>query len=164
MKLHTKLTLGMMSSLFVVSLATAAGPGAKMGPHYAGMDCNGNGMGMMSGDMKMAPVTRANKHLTELKTKLNLTTDQQPAWQAFSDHVNDQANKMMSTRDMMKNNDLPMPTTAPEQAARMADIMKERSENMAKMADAVKTFYATLTSVQQAAFDKMQKSQMARML
>ncbi|NTV95667.1 MAG: Spy/CpxP family protein refolding chaperone [Thiobacillus sp.] len=161
MKLHTKLTLGLMSSLFVVSLATAAGPGAKMGPYHAGMDCNG--MGMMSGDMKMDPVARANKHLTELKAKLNLAADQQAAWQAFSGHVNDQAKKMMSMRDMMKNNAQTMPKTAPEQMARMADIMKERSENMMKMADAVKTFYATLTPEQQAAFDKVHKSHMAQM-
>ncbi|KAF0101472.1 MAG: hypothetical protein FD187_1976 [bacterium] len=161
MKLHTKLTLGLMSSLLAASLATAAGPGAKMGPHHAGMDCNG--MGMMPGDMKMEPVARANKHLTELKAQLNLTADQQPAWQAFSDHVNDQAGKMKSMRDMMKNNAMPMAKTAPEQMARMADIMKERSESMAGMADAVKKFYATLTPVQQAAFDKMHKSRMARM-
>ena len=161
MKLHTRLTLGLMSSLFAAGLATAAGPGANMGPHHAGMDCNG--MSMMPGNMKMDPVARANKHLSDLKAKLNLTADQQPAWQAFSDHVNDQARKMMSMCDMMKNNALPMAKTAPEQMARMADIMKERSENMAKMADAVKTFYATLTPEQQATLDKMHKSHMARM-
>lgn len=161
MKLHNKLTLGLMSSLFVAGLATAAGPGAKMGPHHAGMDCNG--MSMMSGDMKMEPVARANKHLTELKAKINPTADQLPAWQAFSDHVKDQAGKMMSMRDMMKNNALPMAKSAPEQMARMADIMKERSESMAGMADAVKRFYAVLTPEQQAAFDKMHTRHMARM-
>ncbi len=59
MKLHSKLTLGLISSLFAASLATAAGPGTKMGPYHAGMDCNG--MGMMWGDMKMDPSARAQK-------------------------------------------------------------------------------------------------------
>jgi Spy/CpxP family protein refolding chaperone len=34
---------------------------------------------------------------------------------------------------------------------------------MAKMADAVKTFYATLTPEQQTAFDKIHKSHMSHM-
>jgi len=157
MKLHTKLMLGLISSLFVAGFAVAAGPGR----HHYGMDCNG--MGMMSGNMKMDPVARANKHLSELKTKLNLTTDQQPAWQAFSDQVNEQAKKMVAMRDMMKNKTLPMAKSAPEQMAKMSDIMKERAEEMAKIADVIKTFYATLTPAQQSDFDKMHMSHMARM-
>jgi hypothetical protein len=51
MKLHTKLTLGLISSLFVASFAMAAGPGAKMSRHHAGMDCTG--MSMMSSDMNL---------------------------------------------------------------------------------------------------------------
>ena len=161
MKLHTKLTLGLVSSLFAVSLATAAASGTKMGPYQAGMNCNG--MGMMSGDMKMDPTARTQKHLSELKAKLNLTADQQPAWQTFSEQVNDQAKNMAAMRDQMKANAQPMPKmTAPERMTKMADWMKDRAENMAKMADAVKTFYATLTAEQQATFDKMQMSQMGR--
>lgn len=161
MKLHTKLTLGLVSSLFAVSLATAATSGAKMGPYHAGMDCNG--MGMMSGDMKRDPVARAQKHLSELNAKLNLTADQQPAWKTFSEQVTDQAKNMAAMRDQMKDNAQSMPKkTAPERMAKMADWMKDRAQNMAKMVDAVKTFYATLTAEQQATFDKMQMSQMAR--
>ncbi len=37
------------------------------------------------------------------------------------------------------------------------------AQNMAKMADAVKTFYATLTAEQKATFDKMQMNHMGRM-
>lgn len=161
MKLHTKLTLGLISSLFAVSLATA---GTKMGPYHSGMDCNGMGMGMMSGDMKMEPVARAEKHLGELKAKLNLTADQQPAWQTFSGHVNDQAKNMAAMQDRMRDNAQSMPKkTAPERMAKMADWMKDRAQKMEKMADAVKTFYATLTPEQQATFDKVQMSHMGRM-
>jgi hypothetical protein len=162
MKLHTKLTLGLISSLFAASLATAAGPGTKMGPYHDGMNCNG--MGMMSGDMKMDPSARAHKHLSELSAKLNLTADQQPAWKTFSEQVNDQAKNMAAMRDQMKANAQSMPKmTAPERMTKMADWMKDRSDNMAKMVDAVKTFYATLSAEQQATFDKMQMGQMARM-
>ena len=161
MKLHTKLTLGLVSSLFAVSLATAATSGTKMGPYHAGMGCDG--MGTMSGDMKRDPVARAQKHLSELKAKLNLTADQQPAWKTFSEQVNEQAKNMVAMRDQMKDNFQSMPKkTAPERMAKMADLMKDRAQNMAKMADAVKTFYATLTAEQQATFDKMQMSQMGR--
>jgi len=158
MKLHTKLTLGLISSLFVVSLATA---GTKMGPYHSGMGCDG--MGMMSGDMKMDPVARAEKHLGELKAKLNLTADQQPAWKTFSEQVNDQAKNMAAMRDQMKDNAQSMPKkTAPERMAKMAEWMKDRAQNMDKMAGAVKTFYATLTPEQQATFDTMQMSHMGR--
>ena len=162
MKLHTKLTLGLVSSLFAVSLATAATSGTRMGPYHSGLDCNG--MGMMSGDMKRDPVARAQKHLSELNAKLNLTADQQPAWKTFSDQVNDQAKNMVAMRDQMKDNFQSMPKkTAPERMAKMADLMKDRAQNMAKMADAVKTFYATLSPQQKIDFDKMHASQMSCM-
>lgn len=161
MKLHTKLTLGLVSSLFAVSLATAATSGAKMGPYHAGMDCNG--MGMMSGDMRMDPVARAQKHLSELNAKLNLTANQQPAWKTFSEQVNDQAKNMVAMRGQMEDNDQSMPKkTAPQRMAKMTDLMKDQAQNMARMADVVKTFYATLTAEQRATFDKMQMSQMGR--
>lgn len=161
MKLHTIPTkLALISILFAASLATAADQGTNM---HRAHDMGCNSMGMMSGDTKMDPVARAQKHLGELKTKLNLTTDQQPAWQAFSDQVNDQAKNMASMRDKMKDNAKPMAKTAPEDMARMADMMKDRAQQMAKMADAVKTFYATLSPEQQTAFDKIHTSHMKPM-
>lgn len=161
MKLHTKLALGLISSLFVANLATAAEPGTKMSRHNLGMDCNN--MSYMPGDMRTDPIARAQKNLSGLKAKLNLTNDQQPAWQTFSDRVNDQAKNMASMRDKFKDNTQTMPKTAPEHMARMADLMKERAQDIAKMADAVKTFYATLTPEQQTAFDKVHMNRMNRM-
>lgn len=158
MKLHNKLVLGLISSLFVASLATA---GTKMGSYHQGMDCDG--MGMMSGDMKRDPVARANQHLSEMSAKLKLTAEQQPAWQTFSGQVTDQAKNMASMREQMRNNAESMPKTAPERMAKMADWMKDRAENMARMADAVKTFYATLSPQQKMDFDKMHTSQMSCM-
>lgn len=162
MKPHTiPKTLGLISMLFAVSLAMAADPGMNM--HRQGHDMGCGSMGMMSGDTKMDPVARAQKHLGELKAKLNLTTDQQSAWRTFSDQVNDQAKNMASMRDKMMDNAKPTAKTAPEHMARMADMMKDGAQNMAKMAAAVKTFYDTLTPEQQAAFDKMHTRHMKHM-
>lgn len=162
MKLHTnKLTLGLMASLCAASFATSAEYGAKMGQGNPEMD--GNNMDMMSADMKMDPVARAQKHLGELNARLNLTNDQQPAWQTFSNQVNDQAKKMASVRDQMQGGAQSMPKTAPEQMARMAAMMEGRAQSLDKLSDAVKTFYGSLTPGQQTTFDKIHTSHMARM-
>lgn len=161
MKLRTKLALGLISSVFAIGVATAANHDGKMGGQKHEMD--GDSMGMMEGHMMMDPVATAHKHLSELKAKLNHTKEQEPAWQVFSDQVNAQAKNMASMHDKMKGNMQNMPMTAPERMAMMADMMKDRAQNMATMADAVKTFYATLTPEQKSAFDKMHMSQMKSM-
>ena len=161
MKLHSKLMFGLISSLFAMSIASAAGHDAKMSRHTHGKHCDS--MHMMSGEMGMDSVARATKHLSELKAKLNLTNDQQPAWQTFSDQVTDQAKTMEAMRDKMKDKAQTMPKTAPEQMAKMADMMKDRAQAMAKMADNVKTFYATLTPEQQTSFDQVHMRHMGHM-
>ena len=161
MKLPTKLTLGLIASLLAANLATATEYSPKMNSNKSAMDAGG--MGMMSGDMKMDPVATSTKHLSELNAKLDLTQAQQPAWQAFSKQVNEQAKKMAAMRDEMKSGTQSMPKTAPEHMAKMADMMKDRAQGMATMSDAVKVFYATLTPGQQTTLDKMHMSHMARM-
>jgi len=161
MKPHTKLLLGLIPALFAAGVATAAEPDAKMGRHHHGMYCNS--MGMMPGNMGRDPVASAQTHLNELKAKLNLTADQQAAWQTFSDQVNDQAKNMAAMRDKMMEQTQTMPKTAPEQMAMMAKMMKDRARHMDKMADAVKEFYATLSPEQQTAFDKVHASHMNHM-
>lgn len=161
MKLHTlPKTLGFISMLFAASLATAS-PGTKMTDRGMHMECDS--LGMMSGDMNMDPVSRAQKHLGELKAKLALTTDQQPAWQEFANRVNAQAQSMATMHDKMQADARSMPKTAPEQMAKRADRMKDGAQNMAKMADAIKTFYDTLKPEQQAALDKFHASHMKQM-
>jgi len=161
MKLHTKLALGVISTLCAVGIAAAAGYDAKMSQHTHSKRCNS--MNPLSGEMGMDSAARATKHLRELKARLNLTNDQQPAWQTFSDQVNDQAKSMASMQDKMRGKVQNVPMSTPEQMAKMAEMMKDRAQDMAKMADIVKTFYATLTPEQQAAFDKMHMSHMGSM-
>jgi protein CpxP len=161
MKLYTQITLGLISSLLAVSVATAADPGSRMKRHNHESGCDG--MGLMQGDMKMDHVARAEKHLSELKAKLNLTKDQDPAWSVFSDQVTAQAKNMASMQEDMKKDMQNMPQTAPERMALMANKMKDRAQHMATMTDTVKAFYNTLTPEQKTMFDKMQISQMGRM-
>lgn len=165
MKLHTKLTLGLISSVFAANLALAADSSAKMNMNSPGMDCNG--MSMMPGDMGTNPVDRAKKHLGELQTKLKLTKEQQPAWETFSTLVNEKANNMAAMqdkkKDMTKAMTMSMAMAAPEHMAMMAEMMKTRAENMAKMADNVKTFYAELSTDQQKAFNELHMEHMSHM-
>lgn len=161
MKVHTQIMLGLLSSVFAVSVATAADVDSKMKGHKHGADCEG--MSMMQGDMKMDHVAGAQKHLSELKGKLNLTKAQEPAWNTFSEQVLAQAKNMGSMPDGMKKDMQTMPQTAPERMAMMANAMKDRAQSMSTMADNVKTFYNTLTPEQKMAFDKMHNNEMAHM-
>lgn len=161
MKLHTKLTLGLISTVFAANFALAADNGAKMGMNNPGMDCKN--MSMMPGDMGMDPVAQAKKHLGELQAKLKLTKEQQPAWETFSTLVSEKANNMAAMQDKKKDMTKAMTMAAPEHMAMMAEMMKTRAENMAKMADNVKTFYAELSTDQQKAFDELHMEHMSHM-
>lgn len=161
MKLRTKLAFGLISTVFAIGVATAASHDGKMHKESHEMGCDG--MGMMQGHMMKDPIAMAHKHLAELKAKLKLTKDQEPAWQAFSDKVNAQAKSMASMHDKMKGNMQDMPKTMPDRMAMMADMMKERAQNMAAMADAVKAFYSELKPEQKEVFDKMHMNHMQSM-
>ena len=160
MKLRTSLMLTLISSVLTLGVATAAEPAGKMSGEKHEMDCDG--MSMKHGGM-MDPVARADKHLSELKARLKLTKDQEPAWQVFSDQVKDQARSMAAMHDKKKEEMKDMPMSAPDRMAMMASMMKERAQSMSTMADNVKTFYATLTPEQKIAFDKMHMGHMKGM-
>ena len=154
MKLRTSLMLTLISSVLTLGVATAAEHVGKMSGEKHEMDC---------GEMMKDPVERADKHLSELKARLKLTKDQEPAWQVFSDQVKDQAKSMEAMHDKKKEEMKDMPKSAPDRMAMMASMMKDRAQSMSAMADNVKTFYATLTPEQQIAFDKMHMGHMKSM-
>ncbi len=160
MKFHSQMMLGLLSTVFVFNVASAADNESKMKGHKHEMKCEGMGM---HGDMQMDHSAQAQKHLSELKSKLNLTKAQEPAWNTFSEKVMSQAKNMGMMAGGMKKDMPNMPQTAPEQMAMMAGMMKDRAQNMSAMADAVKTFYDTLTPEQKIAFDAMHNSEMSRM-
>jgi hypothetical protein len=155
MKLGTKVSLGLISSVLALGMVSAADNDGMAGGQKHDMNCDSKDM--VKGQMKMDPVARAKQHLSELKAKLNLTKEQEPDLQTFSDQINEQAKTMMSMQDKMKG---VMPKTAPEHMAMMADKTKSKAQNMSAMADTVKTFYSTLSPDQQATFDKVHMSAM----
>lgn len=161
MKLPTKLTIGLISTVFAANLALAADSDAKMDMKSHDMHCKN--MSMMPGDMDTNPVEHAKKHLAELETQLKLTPEQQPAWTTFSTQVNEQATNMAAMQDKKKDMTNTMAMSAPEHMAKMAEMTKMRAEKMAKMADVVKTFYGELSSDQKMTFDKLHNEHMSHM-
>lgn len=125
------------------------------------MDCPSERM--VKSHMDADPAARAKEHLSELKAKLNLTKDQEPALQTFSDQVNQQVKSTLSMQDMRNKPKGDMPKTAPERVAMMAEAMKVKAQSMATMAESVKTFYGALNTQQQATFDSIQMSHMSSM-
>ncbi|VAY86742.1 conserved exported hypothetical protein [mine drainage metagenome] len=161
MKLHRKLTTGLICLVFSSGMATAADYNGNVNEQTHEMGCDE--MGMKQGAMMTDLVATVHKHLGELKEKLNLTKDQEPAWKAFSDKVIEQAEKMVSMHRKMKGGTQSIPMTAPESMTMKADVMKDLAQNMALMANAVKTFYVTLTPEQKSIFDKSHMNYMKSM-
>lgn len=155
MKLGAIISLGLISSVLALGVATATEKDGMASGQKHDMNCDSKDM--VKGQMKMDPVARAKQHLGELKAKLNLTKEQEPALQTFSDQINEQAKTMMSMQDKMKG---VIAKTAPEHVAMMADKTKSKAQNMSAMAETVKTFYNTLNTDQQATFDKVHMSHM----
>lgn len=147
MKVLAKLAVGVSSSLLLLGVAVAdTSSHHGMTGQDKGAHCDHKGMHANSKEM-----VRAEKRLGELKAKLKLTAEQEPAWQAFADKMNAQGKNMGASREKMWQE---MPGTSPERMARAAEAMKERAQTMAEMADAVKAFYDVLTPAQKATFDK----------
>lgn len=154
-----KTSLGLIAGLFALGIATAGdddsmGSGQK---HPMGSDSRNMPRGP---HMNMDPVARAQQTLIELKAKLNLTKEQEPAMQSFSEQVTEQAKTMMAMQDKLKT---VRTKPAPERMEAMADAAKERAQAMSTMAESVKTFYGALNPEQQSTFDKIHMSRMSQM-
>ena len=90
------------------------------------------------------------KHLTALKAKLNLTAQQEAAWNAFTASKPGQM-RSMADRQAMRTEMANM--TTPQRVDKMLERAEARRANMIERAQATKTFYAQLTPAQQAVFD-----------
>jgi hypothetical protein len=148
MKVITRLAVAVSASMLTMGVAMADGPdhGKMMGK---GEKCEHHDA--MHGGANSASMARSEKRLGDLKTKLKLTKEQEPAWAAFSDKMKTESKSMAETREKMWQE---KPGTSPERLAKAADAMKERAQAMADMAATVKTFYDTLTAEQKTTFDK----------
>ena len=129
--------------------AMAQMPGPGEGPH--GMHHPEGGMhGMRMNPEKMQAVHE--KHMTELKGKLKLTSAQEAAWGAFATGMKPVRpdSKRPDRAEMEK-------LSTPERLDAMRTLriqhMSEMNAAMDKRHEAVKTFYGTLTAEQKKTFD-----------
>lgn len=124
------------------------GPGPGWGGHQ-GMMGNPGGMmggpggmhgpgGMMGGD----PAAFADQRLTEWKSIIGVTDEQETVWNAYADAVKSQAGVMQSHRQRMFGGE----PISPEQ--RLA-FHQQGLDQMQKMATASRDLYSTLTPEQQ---------------
>ncbi|WP_372658908.1 Spy/CpxP family protein refolding chaperone [Hydrogenophaga sp.] len=91
---------------------------------------------------------RMAEHQAKLKTELQLSADQEPAWNAFVARMQpDMSKRTPIDREAWSK------LTTPERLDKMAALKAERDGEMAKRSDAIKSFYAALKPEQQKTFD-----------
>jgi hypothetical protein len=96
------------------------------------------------------PAAYAQKRLDRLKSKLQITPEQEPKWSAFSSTVLDQMERLKSAHRGMRG----QPTKAPERIDRQVEFMKQRLAAFESIAQAAKDLYAALTPQQQLIADE----------
>ena len=125
--------------------------------HAEGPGCDMDGKpGMMRGSMHqggmMDPGARVEQRLTQFKSQLKLTAQQEPLWQAFAEKSKTAWDKgIKAWRDRTKDD---KPVSAPERMAQMQAAMKERVAAMDSINDSFVKLYAALTPEQKAIADK----------
>lgn len=97
------------------------------------------------------------KHLVELKSKLNLSADQESAWQSFEQSMQAPDHKLRPDRVAFEK------MTTPERINQMQAMKAQRDVTMQKHAQATKTFYAQLSAEQKKVFDAQSLAAMAGM-
>jgi len=91
---------------------------------------------------------RHTQHLTELKAKLNLQAVQEPAWRSFAQSMQHPARVARPERASFEK------MTTPERLDQIQAMKAQRDAHMQQRADAVKTFYASLSTEQRQVFDQ----------
>ncbi|MCX8517827.1 MAG: Spy/CpxP family protein refolding chaperone [Rhodoferax sp.] len=123
-------------------------------------------LGMNHDPAKMAQVHE--RHLAELKAKLQLTAQQEAAWNSFADSMKLPAVAMDKKPEDKKSEwaalqQLPTPERIDRMRALRKEHMAAMETAMDKRAEATKVFYAALTPTQQKVFDA-QHMQMIQMM
>lgn len=141
---HVAAILAASAMSFGLTASAQPGPGAGMGP--------GGGCPMMGGQMMGDPAARAEQHLTQFKSQLKITPQQEPLWQAFADKVKESAGMRAKAMQGMQQ----QPSTAPDRMNRMVEHMKQHTAAMEAVNDSFKRLYDALTPEQKATADKYQ--------
>lgn len=125
---------------------------AQMGPgfgHGPGMG-RGMGPGYFGSQGARSPAANAEARLTTLRTQLNITSEQEPAWQAYAAAVTQQAQQMQAFHDQMTQST----ASAPERMALMPQVMQQRAAGMQVVGQALTELYAVLTPEQRTLVDQ----------
>lgn len=97
------------------------------------------------------------KHLAELKSKLNLNSSQENAWQTFEQSM------QMSNHTPRSDHAVFEKMTTPERIDQMQTMRTQRAALMQKHGEATKTFYAQLNAEQKKEFDAQSMTAMKNM-
>jgi hypothetical protein len=146
-------TAGALTLAVVTAVAAApygpmggAGPGYGMGP--------GHGMGMMHGGMwGGGPGAMSAQYLSQLKTRLAITPQQEAAWQAFATKAAEQATLMRAMHDQ-HHQAVDANTSAPDAMAQHLGLMTQHLAGMQAVNAALKDLYTVLTPEQRAIADQ----------
>lgn len=92
---------------------------------------------------------RIDKKFADLKVKLQVTPQQEGAWNAFVAGTRPKLDQPRPKFDRAEFDKL----TTPQRIDRMQEMQSRRAAEMTRRAEAVKTFYAALNPAQQKAFD-----------
>ena len=140
----------------VIALAVITAGGALSVSAYALPDAGAVNKADCAMHGKHGPQNHAQRmeqraqRLAQLKTKLNLSAQQEPAWNAFT-ASSQQPMITMEERQAMR---AEMATlTTPQRIDKMMEMAETRRAHMIERAQATKAFYAQLTPAQQAVFD-----------
>jgi Spy/CpxP family protein refolding chaperone len=109
----------------------------------------GKKQGGMRGDKGQMMIQR----MENLKTQLQITEAQEPAWQAFNQAVTE---KVAAMADRFKQRGAQVPV------AERVQRMRAGAQRMTEMADAIETFYGVLTPEQQKIADQMRRPMLGR--
>lgn len=138
---HTIIAGFLAASAGFFGLAYAQGPGCNMDGPMGGMGPRG-----MKG---MDPSKMAERHLSQLKSQLKITDQQEPLWQAFAESSKKTMGKGMKPA---QGGDEKM--TAPERMAKMQETMKTHLAAMDDHHQSFKRLYDALSPEQKAAADQ----------
>jgi xanthine dehydrogenase iron-sulfur cluster and FAD-binding subunit A len=166
MKSTRKIVVGLLLAAGVATAGTIAyahpegfGPGLGSGPgmmggNYPGAMGSGTfgggfGPGMRAGAWG-DPVARLEAHLAAMKTELNISANQESAWQAYVTQARQQAEIMQALHAQAT----ATAQTAPERLSQRIEFMRQRTAHLEAMSVALNNLYAVLTTEQRAIADQ----------
>lgn len=145
---NNKFRQGAIAVAVVAGLATALVAVAQQGPGYGPGMMMGGGHGPMFASYDADIAKFQQDRLGQLKSQLGITTEQQPAWDAFAAKAAEQAKAMQALRKDVTAG------TAPERMVRQQQAMAERQKAMGSMSESFAKFYEVLTPKQREVFDR----------